>query len=81
MSSRQEGTYSVSNPNSPPTPIDLPTYSRCMYQHIKRQMEAVSRSSHLRSKHPNHTPAPMQNNTSSPNEGGSGKPAGGQELS
>ena len=47
----------MSMPASPPPPADLPTYSRSMHQHTKKQMEAASRSPHRRSGNNSHTTA------------------------
>lgn len=58
--------YSMSMPVSPPPPVDLPTYSRSMYQHTKRLMEAGSSSSHRRAPRTNHSAVPgMPNGASS----------------
>ncbi|KAK6850407.1 hypothetical protein PG995_005109 [Apiospora arundinis] len=74
MSSQQLGSISLPFP-SPPPPQDISSYSCYMHQHIKRQMEASSRSPHRRdgrSSQNTHLPAmPNGVSISGPDDGSS----------
>src|SRR5262249_45382405 len=81
MSSAQKGTtYSVTLPDSPPPPADLPSYSRSMRQHTKRQMDAASLSSRRRSQNPSDAPRARHKTAGAAPRcqgGSSPRPAGG----
>lgn len=49
MPARQDNSYSISIPMSPPPPQDLSSYQRLMAEHTKRQMESAGGANNSRS--------------------------------